>query len=201
MGWAAVLRFVSMIKSFQPAQPGSFQWVDSTKATKKPSIHVARLALPTVRLHRYYRLLLWPINGSFTPERSFMLRQHSLCKGPKLRIHHKSQSTFQDYLPVCPLSPAAVHVLDRERLEDLRTKGLHAAKDTHLTRFHMPPTCWLCCGARAWCFYRRVATFHSNILFTKSAYTVEPVPFVQMSPLPHRMGCSMKLAHTCLMFR
>ena len=64
MGWAAVLRFVSMIKSFQPAQPGSFQWVDSTKATKKPSIHVARLALLTVRLHRYYKLLLWPINGS-----------------------------------------------------------------------------------------------------------------------------------------
>lgn len=61
---AAVLCFVSMIKSFQPAQPGSFQWVDSTKATKKPSIHVARLALPTVRLHRYYRLWLWPITGS-----------------------------------------------------------------------------------------------------------------------------------------
>ena len=81
-----------------------------------------------------------------------MLRQHSLSrKGPakaagsRLSHCHKSPSTFQDYLPVCPLSPAAVHVLDRERLEDLRTKGLHAAKDTFSHAVNLLALLWLSC--------------------------------------------------------
>ena len=152
MGWAAVLRFVSMIKSFQPAQPGSFQWVDSTKATKKPSIHVARLALPTVRLHRYYKLLLWPIPGS--------LHQsiHSCCGNtpflgrgqPKLRVHVWAIATShrQPFRTTCRCVHCHLQRYTCWTASAWKTCGPRGSMQQR-TLFHMPSTCWLCCGSHA----------------------------------------------------
>lgn len=158
-------------------------------------------------LHRYYKLLLWPITGS--------LHQsiHSCCGNtpPRKGPAEAAGFTFEP-LPQVTVNlsglPAGVSIVTCSgtrvgprapgRLADQGapcSKGHSSDKVSHAA--NLLALLW----RSRMVFYRRVATFHSNILFTKSAYTVEPVPFVQMSPLSHRMGCSMKLAHTCLMFR